>query len=401
MDCVFTRLSQCRALVVTISVSITTGDCSTGDGSFRIAKKNPRHQVAIRSHCECGESSFPPVWDHLSKYIHWDQNLRVEETSIPKVLCLAILYHYVVPSRAWNLCFKRTNCVAVVHVIYWFHTQPYANKSPQNSFHRGIVSTVYVHTWMHKRGKLRLGLYTYQILQLCWKCFCSGLHMTLEGRDTKLWPTFSGCITMASLYPQGQSQQTRLDFWGIDMSRLHGLGFGCRNVSIVDSWRHMTQLECRDTKFWPVGFSSFGASQCLYLLLRESAGEREEPEREREREREREFFSFFFSWRWCCEGVSVAGIFCYQEKAYNVVTPILLAASGLHQHTESSLLVLVSLLLPGALHISFIIVVVVQQTLLSAISLHSRCFLQQHRSRLLWVFLTHPFCPSNPRKPRT
>jgi len=143
----------------------------------------------------------------------------------------------------------------------------------------------------------------------------------------------------------------------------------------------MTQLECRDTKFWPVGFSSFGASQCLYLLLRESAGEREEPERERERVRE--FFSFFFSWRWCCEGVSVAGIFCYQEKAYNVVTPILLAASGLHQHTESSLLVLVSLLLPGALHISFIIVVVVQQTLLSAISLHSRCFLQQHRSRLL------------------
>ncbi len=25
----------------------------------------------------------------------------------------------------------------------------------------------------------------------------------------------------------------------------------------------MTQLECRDTKLWPVGFSSFGASQCL------------------------------------------------------------------------------------------------------------------------------------------
>jgi hypothetical protein len=57
----------------------------------------------------------------------------------------------------------------------------------------------------------------------------------------------------------------------------------------------MTQLECRDTKFWPVGFSSFGASQCLYLLLRESAGEREEPERERERERERESSSLSFS----------------------------------------------------------------------------------------------------------
>jgi hypothetical protein len=50
MDCIFTRLSQCRALVVTISVSITTRDCSTGDGSFRIVKKNPRHRVAIRSH---------------------------------------------------------------------------------------------------------------------------------------------------------------------------------------------------------------------------------------------------------------------------------------------------------------------------------------------------------------
>jgi hypothetical protein len=30
------------------------------------------------------------------------------------------------------------------------------------------------------------------ILQLCWKCFYSGLHMTLECRDTKLWPV-SGC----------------------------------------------------------------------------------------------------------------------------------------------------------------------------------------------------------------
>ncbi len=176
------------------------------------------------------------------------------------------------------------------------------------------------------------------------------------------------------------------------MSRLHGLGFRYRNVSIVDSWRHMTQLECRDSKLLPVGISSFGASQCLSS---------EKECRWKRRTRERESFSFFFSWRWCCEGVSVAGIFCYQEKAYNIVTPILLAASGLHRHTGSSLLVLVSLLLPGALHTSFIIFIVVQQTLLSAISLHSRRFLQQHRSRLLWVFLTHPFCPSNPRKPRT
>ncbi len=198
--------------MVTISVSITTGDCSTGDGSFRIAKKKTSgcHQIPLMdTYCECGESSFPPVWDHLSKYIHWDQNLRVEETSTPKVLSLAILYHYVAPSRAWNLCFKRTNCVAVVHVIYRVHIQPYCNKSPQNSFHRGIVSTVYVHTWMHKRGKLRLSPYTHQILQLCWKCFYSGLQMTLEGRDTKLWPTVSGSITMVSLYPEGQSQQTR------------------------------------------------------------------------------------------------------------------------------------------------------------------------------------------------
>jgi hypothetical protein len=30
-----------------------------------------------------------------------------------------------------------------------------------------------------------------QIFQLCWKCFYSGrLHMTLEYRDTKLWPIF-------------------------------------------------------------------------------------------------------------------------------------------------------------------------------------------------------------------
>jgi hypothetical protein len=36
------------------------------------------------------------------------------------------------------------------------------------------------------------------ILQLCWKCFYSGLHMTLECRDTKLW-FLSGrdCITMS------------------------------------------------------------------------------------------------------------------------------------------------------------------------------------------------------------
>jgi hypothetical protein len=213
MDCIFTRLSKCRAPVVTISVSITTGDCSTGDGSFRIAKKNPRHRVAIRSHWwipivnveKAHFLQFGTIWVN----IYTDQNLRVEETSTPKVLSLAILYPYVAPSRAWNLCFKRTNCVAVVHVIYRLHIQPYGNKSPQNSFHRGIVSTVYVHTWMPKRGKLRLGLYTYQILQLCWKCFYSGLQMTLEGRDTKLWPTVSGCIAMVSLYPEGQSQQTR------------------------------------------------------------------------------------------------------------------------------------------------------------------------------------------------
>jgi hypothetical protein len=36
------------------------------------------------------------------------------------------------------------------------------------------------------------------------KCLCSGLHMTQECRDTKLWPV-SGCITI-SLYLEGQSQ---------------------------------------------------------------------------------------------------------------------------------------------------------------------------------------------------
>jgi hypothetical protein len=37
------------------------------------------------------------------------------------------------------------------------------------------------------------------ILEWCWKCFYSGLHMTLEGvgNNTKLsWPV-SGCITMS------------------------------------------------------------------------------------------------------------------------------------------------------------------------------------------------------------
>jgi hypothetical protein len=35
-----------------------------------------------------------------------------------------------------------------------------------------------------------------RILQLYGKCFYSGLHVTLECRDTKLWPV-SGCITMS------------------------------------------------------------------------------------------------------------------------------------------------------------------------------------------------------------
>ncbi len=34
------------------------------------------------------------------------------------------------------------------------------------------------------------------MLQLCRKCFQSGLHTTLECRDTKLWPV-SGCITIS------------------------------------------------------------------------------------------------------------------------------------------------------------------------------------------------------------
>jgi len=34
------------------------------------------------------------------------------------------------------------------------------------------------------------------MLQLCRKCFQSGLHTTLECRDTKLWP-ISGCITIS------------------------------------------------------------------------------------------------------------------------------------------------------------------------------------------------------------
>jgi hypothetical protein len=42
------------------------------------------------------------------------------------------------------------------------------------------------------------------ILQLCPKCFYSGLHMTLECRDTKLWPV-SG-VHHKCLYHEGQSQ---------------------------------------------------------------------------------------------------------------------------------------------------------------------------------------------------
>jgi len=50
------------------------------------------------------------------------------------------------------------------------------------------------------------------IFQLCQKPFYSGLHMSLECRDIKVWP-ISGCITMSlvsSPYPEGQSQQTEL-----------------------------------------------------------------------------------------------------------------------------------------------------------------------------------------------
>jgi hypothetical protein len=150
MDCVFTRLSQCRALVVTISVSITTGDCSTGDGSFRKRKKT--QDIGLPSDPTDGyllwmwRKLIPPVWDHLSKFIHWDQNLRVEETSTPKVLSLAILYHYVAPSRAWNLCFKRTNCVAVVHVIIDFTYSHMVTKAHRTAFIEGLLAQcMYIH----------------------------------------------------------------------------------------------------------------------------------------------------------------------------------------------------------------------------------------------------------------
>jgi hypothetical protein len=44
-----------------------------------------------------------------------------------------------------------------------------------------------------------------QILQVCQKCSYSGLHMTLECRDTKLW-LISRCITMSVLSSE-QSQK--------------------------------------------------------------------------------------------------------------------------------------------------------------------------------------------------
>jgi hypothetical protein len=45
------------------------------------------------------------------------------------------------------------------------------------------------------------------LLQLCQKCFSSGLHMTLECRDIKLWP-ISGCITMSLVStPKGRANK--------------------------------------------------------------------------------------------------------------------------------------------------------------------------------------------------
>ncbi len=51
------------------------------------------------------------------------------------------------------------------------------------------------------------------LLQWYVKCLFSGLHMTLECRDTKLWPVF-GCITNVSTLKGRANKlvQTILDF---------------------------------------------------------------------------------------------------------------------------------------------------------------------------------------------
>jgi hypothetical protein len=46
------------------------------------------------------------------------------------------------------------------------------------------------------------------ILQLCWKCFYNGRHMTLECGDTKLWPV-SGCIPMSLSTLKGRKTNGR------------------------------------------------------------------------------------------------------------------------------------------------------------------------------------------------
>jgi hypothetical protein len=74
-----------------------------------------------------------------------------------------------------------------------------------------------------------------------WKSFCSTLHMTLECRDTKLWP-ISRCITMSLLW-RGESikSNTRIKLvcWRITHSR-HSSTY----CSLIDQWSLRVLLDC-------------------------------------------------------------------------------------------------------------------------------------------------------------
>jgi hypothetical protein len=62
------------------------------------------------------------------------------------------------------------------------------------------------------------------ILELCcWKCFYSGLHMTLECRDTKLWPvSFLGASQCLSTLKGGAKPTQTEHFNKIKKKQMDG-----------------------------------------------------------------------------------------------------------------------------------------------------------------------------------
>ncbi len=94
------------------------------------------------------------------------------------------------------------------------------------------------------------------IFQLCPKGFCSGLHMTLEWRDTKLWP-LTKCMPEPILalpfewYPCGWQMFNILNWKHMVASMVEHKWILSSCWKCFYSGLHMT-LECRDTKLWPL-----------------------------------------------------------------------------------------------------------------------------------------------------